>query len=682
MKAIILVGSLVLNLNSAWAEAIHLRSDFRKNWSHTPLIVKSDKESQLMMKMFKRYLWIGRKPVQVAETNFTFLKNPQGMTDLKNLSETIKKSFPKNVLSINKNKNGYSLNGSWRKINRHIKIDLIAQDKNVMIITSLIRSGLSKALTPEVEELHSYLATYKNDNSLKNKTTFFDFFVPEVFADDPAPVNDFLSSTNSADTASFSFENYLLDVNAQMGTANSNWSNTNNQIDKANANWSNTNNQIDKANANWSKTNTELEKANANIDNANTNWAETNKVLAMTMDPAHMAKVAYFTAAGAALGSVSVNLALEGISAGVSFLYELITGTEKKKLEWQDFEKALQNWDGQLGELTKLEQIVDQLISAFDFFKDKDIGNNYIANLNLAMREMRFERDIMMEKFKDQNLNLSCRQVYYNAADEMDQKLKEYDKILGFATKNNITISEDQNYFCQQLKELQKKILSTESQIQDLRVAILKAESQFYDKNDDTNEDRSKKLSDINGDIEDTIERRKEYNQSSIEKLVEANEKERDEWVSSCVDAKNPEGKKIEAEIDNIFLHFFEAEGMCLASFQKNHVAVQPDAKSQKIFEAENKLRSHLKLSNNKIIDIKLSEEQLNWLTRIHMDAYCYQFSHAEEIPNKCKNFPEMLYSMSLSKGYQKASKAYQNRCEDRYLAGISNLNKAEDNGE
>ncbi|MGZ3810003.1 MAG: hypothetical protein ACXVCE_18105, partial [Bacteriovorax sp.] len=397
---------------------------------------------------------------------------------------------------------------------------------------------------------------------------------------------------------------------------------------------------------------------------------------------AHMAKVAYFTAAGAALGSVSVNLALEGLSAGVSFLYELITGTEKKKLEWQDFEKALQNWDGQLGELTKLEQIVDQLISAFDFFKDKDIGNNYIANLNLAMREMRFERDIMMEKFKDQNLNLSCRQVYYNAADEMDQKLKEYDKILGFATKNNITISEDQNYFCQQLKELQKKILSTESQIQDLRVAILKAESQFYDKNDDTNEDRSKKLSDINGDIEDTIERRKEYNQSSIEKLVEANEKERDEWVSSCVDAKNPEGKKIEAEIDNIFLHFFEAEGMCLASFQKNHVAVQPDAKSQKIFEAENKLRSHLKLSNNKIIDIKLSEEQLNWLTRIHMDAYCYQFSHAEEIPNKCKNFPEMLYSMSLSKGYQKASKAYQNRCEDRYLAGISNLNKAEDNGE
>ena len=72
----------------------------------------------------------------------------------------------------------------------------------------------------------------------------------------------------------------------------------------------------------------------------NTNWAESNKMLALVMDPNHMAKVAFYTAAGTALGGVAVNLAIQGVSEGISFLHELFTGTKKKKLEWEDFEKA------------------------------------------------------------------------------------------------------------------------------------------------------------------------------------------------------------------------------------------------------------------------------------------------------------------------------------------------------
>jgi hypothetical protein len=60
------------------------------------------------------------------------------------------------------------------------------------------------------------------------------------------------------------------------------------------------------------------------------------------------------------------------------------------------------------------------------------------------------------------------------------------------------------------------------------------------------------------------------------------------------------------------------------------------------------------------------------------MDSYCYQFAHKnpKEIPAKCMNFPELLYSMNMSKGYEKAKNAYKDRCEDQYLAGIQKLSE------
>jgi hypothetical protein len=58
------------------------------------------------------------------------------------------------------------------------------------------------------------------------------------------------------------------------------------------------------------------------------------------------------------------------------------------------------------------------------------------------------------------------------------------------------------------------------------------------------------------------------------------------------------------------------------------------------------------------------------------MDAYCYQFAHtySKKIPEKCSQFPELLYSLSLSRGYDKAKAAYDKKCEDRYLTGINKL--------
>jgi hypothetical protein len=732
MKIAAIIFSLVLNLNSVKAQDLGLKSDINRNWSYTPMFTKTDKNSVLKVKMFKRYLWIDQKPIQVAETNFTYLKNPQEKIDIKSLSETIKKSFPIKTLTAHPITDGIELEGHWEKINRYIKMDLIKKGDTFIVVTTFARFGLSKALMPEVNELHSLLKEF--DENKIPKTSFIDFFIPEAYAAgfNPADLSAFLGGSNvntGAGTNNFSGGNLgtittnnnvnvsgTVSTNSTIGVSsnvNTNWSNTNNNIGSINTNvnnnWNNTNISLDKmgtdanknwadsnakmgdTNTNWAETNSKLgeatkvmdkqgKAANANWaksnDMVNTNWAESNKIAAQMMDPNHMAKLAFYTAAGAALGGITMNLAVEGVTAGISYLYELFTGTKKKKLGWEDFQKAISSWDDQLSDLVKLEQIVDEFIGAFDFFSDKTMDNNYLKNLNIAMRDMRFDRDMMMEQFKNGDLAVACRKVLYNAADELDQKLKEYDKITQFAAKHNISGNSNDNYFCSQLKELQRKLLGAETQMQDLRLAILKAENQFYDKSTDSKELREKNVDEVNDNVAKTIKRRQEYNLAASESLKVSFEKDRDVWVSACVEGDNPEGKKIKSAIDNRFTHFIKAKAMCRTVFDGSHKLLDREEEGQKVFAAENKLRSDLKLNNNDIVDVKLSEEQMNWLTRIHVDAFCYQYAHgdASKVPAKCKEFPEMLYSMDLSKGYEKAKGAYKNRCEERYLGGIQKL--------
>ncbi len=68
----------------------------------------------------------------------------------------------------------------------------------------------------------------------------------------------------------------------------------------------------------------------------------------------------------------------------------------------------------------------------------------------------------------------------------------------------------------------------------------------------------------------------------------------------------------------------------------------------------------------------------MNWLNRLHLDSYCYQFAHQEDdkLPKKCTEYPELLYSLSLSKGAKKAEKQYKDKCEDRYLKGLQQLSQ------
>lgn len=727
---------VVMAVESSKGESSTSQDVFNSKWNFSPLMIKKEDDSTVHTKIFKRLMWIGKTPISVVDTNFIYLENPQKNSEPKKnelnyIAQAIKKSFGSGM-KISGNATEMNIEGRFEKINRYIKVSLQKKNNSVIIITSFARMGLYPKLKSEVEELHSVLSGYNGKIEKVKKTSWqkWNLVIDEVFADlGGLDLNNLISGMNFSGNALGStfninttgIENSLNglnnnvgnlntnmtgantnwgttnnelgtantnwgNTNVHIGNANTNWNNTNNQIGNANTNWDNTNKQIENANQNWADTNSEISKANVTADKAvveakqmNTNWAESNKTLAKVVDPNHMAKVGFYTAAGAALGGVAANLALQGVSEGISFLHELFTGAKKKKLEWEDFEKAMVAWDNQLNDLVKMEQVVDNYLAAFDFFEGKNLGNDYVKQLNLSMRDMRFDRDLFMEKFKDQNMDISCRKLYYDAADELDQKVKEYDKIIQFATNNNVSIASGPSYFCNQLKELQRKILSAETQMQDLRLKILVAENQYYGKQSDTLEKRDDDIERVNDRLSKTLEEKKSYDKKVTDRINETQKQSKIDWLAACMDGKNEEGKIIKEEASKTFFLFsyFKKRGSCSDAYTKVEEKIKKrDEESVRVLASEEIMRKDLVVKPNNTVEMKLSEEQMSWMSRVHMDAYCYQFAHGAEskLPVKCKDFPEVLYSTSLSKGYEKARGAYQNKCQDRYMKGLKKL--------
>lgn len=486
----------------------------------------------------------------------------------------------------------------------------------------------------------------------------------------------------------------------EAGNANRNWSSSNEEIGRANNNWANTNKELtranesaekfadeaSRANTNWANTNKEITRANDSAEKfaeeargVNTNWAESNKTLAKTLDPNHMAKLAFYTAAGAALGGVSVNLAIQGVSEGISFLHELFTGEKQKKLEWSDFEKAMATWDTQLNDLVKMEQIVDNFLGAFEFLDGKKMGNDYVKQLTFAIREMKFDKEGFLEKSRNQNLDLNCRKTYFHSAEELDQKIKEYENIISFLKKSNFKSDDNsEKFFCGQLKQLQKKILDAETQMQDLRLKILVAENQFYKKQREAINNRDEDIEKSNKKLAKTIKEKKKY-QQQIEQRIKHNQTlSRNIWLSNCMKGQNEEGREIKKEFSKVFFLFsyFKRKNRCKEEFQKvaDRVYGVDDLNKRRV-TAEEELRKYLELRANSSVELKQSQEQISWMSKIHMDAYCYQFAHKSlPLPKKCSEFPETLYSLSLSRGYNKASEAYKNKCEARYVSGLEKL--------
>lgn len=705
---------------------------FNSKWAYSNTITNVSGTSRNETKLFKRYIWIDGRPIAVSEAVVTFVHGIQGKTDLAMLAKDMKIAFgPKIVITPGKNR--FRINGPFDKINRFIDVTVEKKANRFMVITSFTRMGFYETLRPEVFELHNQVGKH----FLKSERVFSSIwkslghlFISEAHAQvvgfdkilqganapgAPVPsqaggglpssspnfeltlppealggVTDELKGVNSTISDQGSDLNETFNsqgdqLNETITTQGNQLNNTlNTQGDKLNETLNTQGNQLnntlntqgDKLNETIStqgnNLNQNLTSLNSQAEKANANWAESNRLIGKVLDPDHMAKVAFYSAAGAALGALSVNLAVQGVSAGLGFVYELFTQKKQKALEWKDFQKAMEVWDTQLNDLVQMEKIVDNFIHGFEFFKTKNLGTDYVKILTTAVREMGMDKEIFLEKFKDQSQTRECRAVYYNAADELDAKIAEYRKILDLAKSNPVKTVTPEEYFCEQLQELKRRILSAEQSLQEIRLKILVAERQFYDKETKGSEWRKKnsnRLGDLVAEARSEQLERKSFVSNEAKKNQETL---RNAWVSECVQGKNPQGIEIREKTKSVF-GGFKRKRLCSEAYKASPVSeVAENAQSM---DAQS-IRKNLVVGNNDFVDMNLSEQQEQWFTKIHMDAYCYKFAHGEEseIPKSCKEFPGTLYSIGMARGYDKADAAFKNSCAEKYNEGIKKV--------
>jgi hypothetical protein len=395
-------------------------------------------------------------------------------------------------------------------------------------------------------------------------------------------------------------------------------------------------------------------------------------LLAKSMDPAHMGKVAFYTAAGAALGAFTMNLAIQGVTKGLGLLLELFTGEKQKRLEWEDFQRAMQVWDTELNELIQMEKTIDSFLAAFKFFKHKDLGTDYPQLLRTAIRGMALDRELFLEKFRDQSLELSCRATYFDAAAELEDKLSEYKSLLALAQGNSAIASDPEAYFCGQLSDLRRKLLGAERSMQNLRLQILVAERQFFDRQRELRERDHSSGQKVGSRWAETRREREQSRERLEREAAKRAEDEHRQWIKACVNGKNQEGQRIRAE----YPHSSRERKLACRRGRAPGIGVITTHDPG----GEEALRSDLQILANDYVELNLDQQYQQWFTKIHMDAYCYQFSHGSaDLPAKCTEFPETLYSTSVTRAYAKADKAYKDSCAERYDQGISALARAKE---
>lgn len=675
---------------------------FRERWSFSPVQEIREDDRVIHRKLFKRIMLLEKHDLPVIETSFTYVKNKSDTSDISQVAASLKASFDKRAKIKRVKKDHLVVEGKATKINRHFQFEILRRGDEVIIISSLIRSGFWKGMRSEVDELHHLLTKY----TLEEKRTSWQRNVLNRFSPTPtAEANDVMSelltiirtsndvrdAVNSAATTTNSqlgsLNDNLSEINTQIGAGNQNWSNTNTQIGAGIQNWANSNKQMAIGNQNWADSNKQIAIGNQNWANTNTelgkfnsNWAESNKLFAKLVDPQHMGKVAMYTAAGAALGSVAVSLAVQGVSTGLAYLHELITGKEKKKLEWREFELAMENWDTKMNDIVALETKLDEFLGAFAFFEEKGFSNNFVKDLERAIKDMSFNSKELKAFSGDKTNEQECRMIAHDAAFELDAKLKDYENILQYVGKNKMAITGGLDYFCTQLKDLKRKLIALEQQLQDMRLMILNAENQFYEKERKGLEKREDRIASINDKTNRTRKEQHKYDQAVQGGAIVVAEDQKATWVEACMDGKNPAGVEVNKAFESVIqrtINHFKRKQLCSERYVPV-AEVGRDEKAQETLAAEDKLREQLILGTNSYVDIKLSQEQMSWMARLRADAYCFQFAHKDSstAPKLCTEYPEVLHSLTLSKNYDKADKAYNEKCSEKYLGAIKSLGK------
>jgi len=252
-------------------------------------------------------------------------------------------------------------------------------------------------------------------------------------------------------------------------------------------------------------------------------------------DPANLFVMAAATAAGAAVGSIAVNLAVEGMRAGVTKLIDLITGASEDAERLKRFTEARKVWE-------KLQETAAELDGAISaMMKVYRRGNGLptqrvLLEVGAELASAERKRDEAKEKALDlykSGGDTNCIKEWDMKATRFDEKARQLASVMKVVRRNK-----NENMFCGNMKKAATGLVDVEKSIEDGRSDILAGEEQFWDQFQDrvevTRENYAHKRKNRSKFLRANVKRaRKDYKNYKREQL-----KVREKWVYKCYEGE------------------------------------------------------------------------------------------------------------------------------------------------
>lgn len=569
-------------------------------------------------KNFIRVLNLNGAKIPIGSAQFSSVSHKSKNSEIAALVKNLKSSFSEVKWYEKKQHNVTELEAQWGKVNRYLYFRFVEGKNNTFVYSAVGKISYVSIFRDEAIELaNRVIHEAKLKKIVSKDETFLCHYFPCAKANDildsiiDAINNDAGGTTDAGDVSIDSVDSYLntqtIDGNIEVGGSvevfgtidiadsngvisgatsqitgsldnstsvldrqgtdfNNNLSNfntsLNSQGDQINNTIQNSTNQMTQESQKWRE---EVLKDSAAWREDSAEWRKessawrqeykrTNDIAEKMSDPKHMAKVGFATAAGAALGSLFINLAVTGISSGISYIWnELLFDKTNKKIRWENFQQALANiekvekdlidveksMNGLINSLVKMAAIKssenldvksdDSLVSILESLSDEKIGEaDYIKQFGV------YEEGLSRDQIK-------CKLAYSNS---LKRESEDILKLIKFAKENTNHKGLDKGFFCNQISDMKKKLIEGENLLNKLRINLLAGAQQYYEFRENEIEDMKKSVDLINDkDYQEQVAKADKGELKAIESAKEfMDEAKIDRFLDQCREGKGEYG--------------------------------------------------------------------------------------------------------------------------------------------
>ncbi len=302
-------------------------------WMATPTHILKTTHGNIEMKILERFIFTGDTHFSIG--NIAYLKVPKDQKQafsIINTAEKVREAMGFSSWKHRRYKDSYVFESDWDKVHRYFKLFILEEKDSIIYVSALLRSAYLDSTLLESEYLQRSLVD-PTEKLLKRIFSFLesplDSFIPSVFAEPAACNRNCPPTDNACLIAATQCQNQLLTE----------------QLERLNRNFENNSNPA-------------LNQAEATSQE----WNRSNDIIDNIFSTKNILYGSALAAAGATLGVMIANVAVDGIVGGAGALYDLITGEKEKEKIWERFKKARENWEEISTFATQTEEALDSMI--------------------------------------------------------------------------------------------------------------------------------------------------------------------------------------------------------------------------------------------------------------------------------------------------------------------------------